>query len=165
MGRTTSSTFGLTLAALLGACQSLPTYPINARPRKLAIGEGDKVPLEVALVISEPMACRLFLDRRIARPSGETFRSSSRELSGAEGTDQYYPLRREFARVAEATFRQVFTGVVPLKQLPPRTPRRRRPDRSPGGPHHGSCRIRRQAGRTHADVVLTWRLRFSTART
>ncbi len=159
MGRTTSSTFGLTLAALLGACQSLPTYPINARPRKLAIGEGDKVPLEVALVISEPMACRLFLDRRIARPSGETFRSSSRELSGAEGTDQYYPLRREFARVAEATFRQVFTGVVLLKQLPP-----------PG--RHGAvvqidlleARIMEVAvfggkrGRTHADVVLTWRL-------
>ncbi len=161
MKKTSASKVGLILAPvfLLGACQSLPTYPINARARRLAISEADRIALDVALVISEPMACRLFLDRRIARSSGETFRSSSRELSGAEGTDQYYPIRREFARVAEATFRQVFTEVALVKQLPP-----------PG--RHGAvvqidlleARIMEVAvfggkrGRTHADVVLSWKM-------
>lgn len=146
-------------AALLAACQSLPTYPINARARRLAVADAEKIPLDLALVISEPMACRLYLDRRIAYPSGETMRSSSRELSGAEGTDQYFPIRREFARVAEATFRQVFTEVTLLKQLPP-----------PG--RHGAvvqidlleARIMEVAvfggkrGRTHAEVLLSWKM-------
>jgi hypothetical protein len=96
------------LALVLVTGCAVPPFEFNPETPNLNIDLSQKRPLNIAIVVQEPMDYTLFY-----RGQGGYSRDGT-----AESRSRGFPIERDLSKISEETFSQIFTQVVVLRDLP-----------------------------------------------
>jgi hypothetical protein len=98
----------LVLALVLVTGCAVPPFEFNSETPNLNIDLSQKRPLNIAIVVQDPMDYTLFY-----KGQGGYSRDGT-----AESRSRGFPIERDLSKISEETFSQIFTQVVVLRDLP-----------------------------------------------
>jgi len=100
--------FLLLFNALLTGCIQMQPIPMNTQIGSIGISERNKLPLKVAVVVTDPATHKVIYKPLIGNPVDQT---------GQMG-DQLWPLNNELAQASKNVFSQIFKSTTLLRQSP-----------------------------------------------
>jgi hypothetical protein len=106
----------LAAALPLGACVTLKLHPVafNAPAPELGLSAEQRLPLNVAVVIPDPMGLRYYYTPPAMAAGGARRMDQTDQLQGDKGL----PLGGELARLVDQSFPAAFQHAAVLRQLP-----------------------------------------------